>query len=162
MNKQHLLLMLTSYFLNLKKNHQRGFTVIESLTAISILGITFSINLQFLIFLKIQNLKQEIKTGAVALSKEILDDVRYQLKDSTSNLTLGQTQLTDQTSLGYIYDADIYVCSDKPSIDAQNQVTNCPTSIGEVDIRHIVVQVIDKKRNNEKVYTVETAFTKLQ
>jgi prepilin-type N-terminal cleavage/methylation domain-containing protein len=162
MNKQRSLWVLKSYFLNSKKNNQHGFTLLECLVAVLTLGIAFALNLQFLTLLKIGNLKQEIKTGAVALSKGILDDMRYKLSDDIANLTLGKTQVSNQTSFGYIYDADIYVCTGDPSINNQNQVTSCPTANEENDIRYIVVQIIDKKRNNEKVYTVQTSFAKLQ
>ncbi|BAQ64565.1 type II secretion system protein [Geminocystis sp. NIES-3709] len=159
--KNYFIDKLKYYFLTRKKDREKGFSFLESLTAILVLSIAFAVNLQFLVVLKIQNLKQEVQTGAVSVSKEILDDLRYRLSNNLGTVASGKTEITNRSSFGYSYDADVYVCNNEPTIDAQNTVTACPTATGS-NIRYIVVQVLDKKRNNEKVYTVQTIFTTLQ
>ncbi|MGI0480207.1 type IV pilus modification PilV family protein [Geminocystis sp. CENA526] len=161
MMKNYRLKKLKYPVLSKKKNLEGGFSFLESIVAILVLSMAFAFNLQFLVFLKIENLKQEIQTGAVSLSKEILDDIRYRLSNNIGGVTSGKTQILNKNSFGYDYNADIYVCHTEPTLDAQNTVTTCPTTT-DSNIRYIVVQILDKNRNNEKVYTVQTIFTTLQ
>lgn len=173
MNKKYQLIFYKHYLFS-RKNHQKGFSMLEALAAIMILSIAFAVNLQLLMLLKIQSLNQEIKTGAIAVSKEILDDLRYQIKDSVDDLSyidnttskdykLGNTpnSLKDKTSFGYSYDADVYLCTDEPTIDDANKVTSCPTADND-STRYIVVQIFKKDKPNEKIYTVQTALTTVQ
>lgn len=161
MKKNYLTHKLKYYLLNQIKNREKGFSFLENIVAILILSIAFALNLQFLVFLKIQNLKQEIQTGAVSLSKEIMEDLRYQLSNNLGAVTSGKTQILNKNSFGYTYNADIYVCNQEPTLNPQNTVTNCPTSTAS-NVRYIVVQILDKNRNNEKIYTVQNIFTTLQ
>lgn len=170
MNKKSQLIVC-KYYLFSRKNHQKGFSMLEALAAIMVLSIAFAVNLQLLALLKIQSLKQEIKTGAVAVSKEILDDLRYQIKDSVDDLfyidktvkkeyQLGNNpnSLKDKTSFGYDYDADVYLCTGEPTIGDTNKVTSCPTADND-SARYIIVQIFRKDKPNEKIYTVQTALT---
>ena len=149
-----------NWWLRQKIDAEGGFSLTEALVAVIVVTIAFTINLQFLVTLKIKNLEQEIETAAVSLSKEIMDDIRYKLQTNLNNYTQGQSQQTNIYSSGYKFNADVYVCTSEPTI-ASDQTVTC-TSGGTTDIRYIVVQVIDGGRKNEKLYTVESVFTKLQ
>jgi len=157
----YLIKKLKNPVLSQQKTLEEGFSFLECIAAILILSIAFAFNMQFLVFLKIENLKQEIQTGAVSLSKEILDDLRYRLGNNVGGITSGKTQILNKNMFGYDYNADIYVCHTEPTLNAQNTVTACPTATAS-NVRYIVVQILDKNRNNEKVYTVQTIFTALQ
>ena len=161
MNKYNLYSKLKHYLLSDIGGPEGGFSFLESLAAILVLSIAFALNLQFVVLVKIANLKQELQTGAVSVSKEILDDARYKLRENLDAIAAGKTEITDRNSSGYTYNADLYVCKDEPIIDTQNTVTSCPNGT-ESNIRYIVVQILDQKRNNEKLYTVQSIFTNLQ
>ena len=150
---------------------EQGFTLLESLAATIILTIAFTLNLQFILALKVKNLEQELQTAAVSVSKEILEDIRFQLRSdiagydsSPKNLDENEDGGYDLSRDGYDFNADIFLCTNEPSINDIKVVSNCtsPTSSSDEDIRYVVVQIIDRGRKNETLYTVETVFTTLQ
>lgn len=162
---------LLKHWLIKYRNREEGFTFLECLVAIVILSMAFAFNGQMVLMLKIQNLQQEIETAAVSVGKDVLDDLRFQLGKNITNVDVtGNTPdtISDRTSFGHTFDADVYVCTDPPTVETdtnnpnQLKVTDCPSASTDVLIRYIVVQVIDKKRNNEKIYTVQTNFAQLQ
>lgn len=162
---------LLKYLLIKYRNHEEGFTFLECIVAIIILGLAFALNGQLVVLLKMQNLKQEIETAAVTVGKDVLDDLRFQLGKNITNVAVtGNTPntITDRTHFGHTFDAQVYVCTNPPTVETdtdnptQLKVSNCPSGSTNALIRYIVVQVIDKKRNNEKVYTVQTNFAQLQ
>lgn len=147
------------WWLRQKIDSEAGFSLTEALVAIVVLTIAFAINLQFLVALKIKTLENEIETAAISVSKEVMDDIRYKLQTDLNNYPQGQSQQVASSS-GYDFDVDVYVCTSEPTI-AVNQSVSC-SSGGTSDIRYIVVQVIDGARKNEKLYTVESVFTKIR
>lgn len=181
MTKHYFLPQLKYHLVTQKKKQQQGFSFIETMVAMTILSIAFAMNLQFLVLLKIENINQEIKTGAVSLSKEILDGLRYQFRDNFTstlkfrNTTINNTgattfQLTDTEKTdfgGYKYKVTVNICLDKPTIDPTTKsVTSCTTT-GTANNRYMVLQIFSPNINtntntNEQVYVLETTFTTLQ
>jgi prepilin-type N-terminal cleavage/methylation domain-containing protein len=162
---------LLKHWLIKYRNREEGFTFLECIVAIVILSMAFAFNGQMVLMLKLQNLEQEIETAAVSVGKDVLDDLRFQLGKNITNVDVtGNTpdMITDRISFGHTFDADVYVCTDPPTVETdtdnpnQLKVTDCPSASTDALIRYIVVQVIDKKRNNEKIYTVQTNFAQLQ
>ncbi|WP_330205068.1 prepilin-type N-terminal cleavage/methylation domain-containing protein [Cyanobacterium sp. Dongsha4] len=167
---------LLKHWLIKYRNREEGFTFLECLVAIIVLSMAFALNGQMVLMLKMQNLKQEIESAAVAVGKDVLDDLRFQLGKNVTNVTVTgntPTTLADRISFGHTFDANVYVCTDNPTVEdeidpqtgkptGQIKVSNCPSSSTDRLIRYIVVQVIDKKRDNEKIYTVQTNFAQLQ
>ncbi|WP_083879522.1 type IV pilus modification PilV family protein [Geminocystis herdmanii] len=76
MTKPNFSSQLKYYLLTHKKKPPEGFSLVEIMVAMTILSIAFAINLQFLLLLRIQNLEQKVVTGAVSLSREILEGTR--------------------------------------------------------------------------------------
>lgn len=159
---------LHKHWLTKYRNREGGFSFLECIVALLILSTAFAFNGQMVLMLKRQNLKQEIKTVSVSVGKDILEDLRFQLGRNINNVAVtGNTPntLNDLSSFGYTFDADVYVCTNPPTVakDTNNphqlNVSNCPSGSTEDLIRYIVVQV---KRNNEKIYTVQTNFAQLQ
>lgn len=150
-----------------KTESEAGFSLIEALVAIVILGLAFAFNLQFLATLQINNIRQKIETVAVSASKEIMDDVRYNLQNDFTNSSyiIGQNppipirRANQPGSSGYDLDADVYVCLDQPTINNDLSV-DCPTT-GNNTINYVVVQIIYEP-SDEEVYTVQSAFSRLQ
>ncbi len=102
-----------------------------------------------------ENISQKILSGAVALSQESLDDLR---RKKILNVPLGQSTSTKQ-NLGYSYQITQYVCTQKPIIDIDESVT-CSTQVSNQDnLRYVLLKIA---KNGQKIYTVETVFTKLK
>lgn len=167
--KKKLFFLLVKELIKEKKSLEAGFSLIEALVAIITLGIAFGLNLQFLATLQIANIEQKRETAAISASKQLMDEARYLLQSDLDNpfYATKPTTFSDvtqsQTGLSnYELDADVYVCKDVPTIATTNndQTVNCPGS-GSDDIRYVVVQIIYKP-TNEKIYTIQSAFTRLQ
>lgn len=159
---------LLKHWLIKYQNREEGFTFLEVLVAMTILMMALAFNGQMVLMLKMQNLKQEIESAAVAVGKNALDDLRFQLgKNITTIKETGNTpnEVTGVTSFGHSFDTDTYICTASPTIEPdstdpnQLKVSDCPSNAPEAQIRYIVVQV---KKNNEKIYTVQTNFAQLQ
>lgn len=190
MNKYNFILKLKHYLLTIRDTRQQGFSLTECLVAVTMLGIAFGINLQFLALLKIQNLKQEILTGAVTISRNTLDDMRVKMAGNLDTLSVTgdtprklrnvtQSARIDLPKIGlqdyitqkkpednYIYEVSYYICTDIPEIDeATSTVSSCASGADD-NARYVVVQVLDPNRlvNNEKpiLYTAQTIYTTLQ
>lgn len=167
---------LLKHWLIKYQNREEGFTFLEVLVAMIILMMALAFNGQMVLMLKMENLKQERENAAVAVGKDILDDLRFQLATNITNVAItGMTperQKSDSWSdskgkFGDMFEADVYVCTDAPTIDNstdpnQLKVTGCPSSSSDRLIRYLVVQVINKNNNDEKIYTVQTNFAQLQ
>lgn len=121
-----------------------GFTLIEVLVAIVLLGITAAAALPAFRAQARFNTKMEIKTGAIQTAEQTLDELRLEdpedLPTSGSSawesLTVGDRQYELRTS--YCVNAD-YCLSERS--------------------RHVVVTV---KYLDEEIYELETVFTKLR
>lgn len=190
MNKYNFIFKLKHFLLTTRDTRQQGFTLLECLVAVTMLGIAFGINLQFLALLKIQNIKQEILTGAVTISRNTLDDMRVKLAGNLDTLSVTgdtprklrnvtQSARIDLPKIGlqdyitqkkpednYIYEVSYYICTDIPEIDeATSTVSSCASGADD-NARYVVVQVLDPNRlvNNEKpiLYTAQTIYTTLQ
>ncbi|BAQ60595.1 hypothetical protein GM3708_1001 [Geminocystis sp. NIES-3708] len=192
MTKHNFFSQLKYYFFTHKKKSPEGFSFIETIVAMTILSIAFAINLQFLLMLKVQNLEQKITTGAVSLSKEILEGIRYDFRETFDTIPkfrtktinkLGSTifQLTDNEKKdfgGYKYKVVVTICSNEyPAINNNNVISNCGSNAAS-NIRSIIIQVTHPKiikytydkntgqstsTTSEQVYyTAQAAFTRLK
>lgn len=132
-----------------------GSTLTENLAAMSILTVTLGAMFPAFMIEKEQNINQRILTGAVALSKETLDDLRRQ---KILNIPLGQSSSTKEKS-GYSYALTQYVCTEQPTINTDESVSCSTTVLSDSNLRYILVNI---EKNGKKIYTVETVFTKLR
>lgn len=164
---------LLKYWLIKYRKSEEGFTFLECLMAIIVLSLAFALNGQMVLMSKMQNLKQKIESAAVALGRDKLEELRFRLsKDINQVPVTGNTPITDvdYKYFGQTLTPQIYICTNPPTIkedpDNPNQlkVTNCPNSSSNSssNIRYIVVQVLARGRNNEKIYTVQGNFAQLQ
>ena len=60
----------------LPKQIEAGFSLIEATTALVIISVTFGFALPIFISQRVQNINSEIRTGAIAISQQILDAMR--------------------------------------------------------------------------------------
>lgn len=184
MNKPYFHTKLKYYLLTNKKKPPEGFSFIEVIIAMIILSIAFAINLQFLLLLKVENLEAKITTGAVSVSKEIIEGIRYNFRENlnttptfrqTPTLTtpivrttinnMGETtfELSEARKAdfgGHKYKVVVNICSNEPTI-TNNVVDNCQTNAAS-NTRTIVVQVKNPKvissNNNETITDEEHVY----
>lgn len=154
-SKKYLVTQLISLVVGLsRKSTTKGFSLVEAIGALLILTITLSITGPLFLTQSKNNINNDIRTGAVSLSQQVLDDLR--LEDS---LTPGETTQSNIESLGKTYNYKRYICTDKPTVNNDNTVT-CSTVVDESNpIRYILVQI---NYHDKTVYTVETIYTDLQ
>ena len=132
----------------------QGFSLIESLVSLLIFVITFSLAAPLFVAQQKSNINNEIRTGAVSLSQQVLDNLRLE-----KNLTLGKINENNISSLGKEYNYNQFVCTDKPSLNTDNSVS-CDTTVDVSNpMRYILLQI---EYNEETIYTVETIYTNIQ
>ncbi|NJN72785.1 MAG: type II secretion system protein [Limnothrix sp. RL_2_0] len=133
---------------------EQGFSLVEAIGALLILTITFAIAGPLFLTQTKSNIKNEIRTGAVSVSQQILDDLRLE-----NNLTLGETSEDNIESLGKFYNYTQFICTDQPTFNNDSSVT-CPITVDVNNpIRYILLQV---KYYEETIYTVETIYTDIK
>ena len=138
---------------NWKKNRNKGFSLVEAVAGMLIVTITISVSGKLFAQQRQQNISNEIRNGAVALSQNILDEIRLDFETQS----LGQTSRQDK-SLGISYDSTINICTAKPSVNSNGSVI-CSTEDTDKSARYILVQI---NNNGKKVYTIETLYTKVR
>ncbi len=138
-----------------KKNQDLGVGLLENVISLVIVTTILSVMIPIFFAEKEQKLNQKILTGAIALSKENLDDLRRQ---RILNLPLGEST-SQEDNLGYSYDLKQYICTQEPIINEDESVT-CETTVDiERNLRHVLLKI---KKNGKEIYTVQTAFTRLR
>lgn len=138
-----------------KKNQDLGVGLLENVISLLIVTTTLSVMIPIFFAEKEQKINQKILTGAIALSKENLDDLRRQ---RILNLPLGEST-SQEDNLGYSYDLKQYICTQEPIINEDESVT-CETTVDiERNLRHVLLKI---KKNGKEIYTVQTAFTRLR
>lgn len=139
---------------------EQGVTLIETLAALVIFLIILGFMIPIFTNQRLKTIQNEIQTGAVAVSQQILDLLRQSdiatLPNSGATTTLpvgtslpnGSTTTTSIPQMGKTYSASIIYCPDAPTDIYCNS-----------NARRIKVQV---NYNGQTVYTVETVYTRLQ
>jgi prepilin-type N-terminal cleavage/methylation domain-containing protein len=165
MIQQNFSSRLKYYLLTVKNKPPQGFSLIEIMVAMAVLSIAFAVNLQFLLLLKVQNLDQQVKTGAVSITKEILEGsrARWKLGDVTPIPNFRQTPTSvtpivnrplknpgETTFLlsearrkdfgGYKYRVVVNICTNTDVDIIDNAISNCQSNLPS-DNRTVIVQV---------------------
>jgi type II secretory pathway pseudopilin PulG len=139
----------------LKAQRERGLTIVESMVAAVVFGITVTTLSSIFAQQKMVSLESEMKTGAVAVSQQILDELRQtnigNLPSSGTSTTLPSgSPTTSIANMGRTYSAVMYYCE---------KVTNGNADYCNATTRQVRVEV---KSNGRKIYEAETVFTSLQ
>jgi Tfp pilus assembly protein PilV len=129
---------------------QKGLTLIEAIIATLFFGVTVSVVLPGFMNFQTSTLRNEGELGAVAVSQQILDELRRvevtSLPSSGTTTTLPSGASTTKLYLGKEYSAAISYCPRIP--------TDC-----DANTRQIQVQV---SLHGKPIYTVETLFAKFE
>lgn len=136
-----------------------GLSLVEALAALTIFLVVLGFMIPMFANQRLSTINNEIETGAIAVSQQILDRLRQAdigaLPSSGTVTTLpllsGQSvadSITSVTQMGKPYSAAISYCPNTPTDNYCNS-----------NARHIKVQV---SYNAQVIYTVETVYTRFQ
>lgn len=131
-----------------RQSHQ-GFTLFETMVALVVFLIIFGVMMPLFTSRSLSTIKNEVQTGAVAVSQQIFDRLRQTdvatMPSTGSYTTFPSGDSLPSSALGKTYSATITYCA--------------TSSLCSASARHITVQV---SQNGQAIYTVETVYTRLQ
>jgi len=149
-------LTLNSLLLIYPKLYSSGFTLTESLVSMKILSITLTVMFPAFMTFGMENSNKRIMSGAIALSNNVLDNLR---RSRITTVALGNT-VTTQTYSGYSYRVNQYVCVDLSNVNATTPT--CTTTGNASPSRDILIRIEKGSSPYEQVYQVETVFSSLR
>jgi type II secretory pathway pseudopilin PulG len=144
---------------------ETGITLVETIVSLLIFMAVLAGLVPAYMSYQLQSIKNPIRTGAVSVSQQILDEIR-QIRDvntlpndglakTTTAPSPRNTDLTNLTAYGKNYSAQVTYCETTP-VDKSNYCS--------LNARYIDVKVFQKFGNgsvsNEPVYEVSTVYTK--
>ena len=128
--------MIPKFYLKLNslKTHrlERGFSLIETVIALTTLGICLAYAMPLFLYAKINNSKSEIRTGALIVSQRVFDNIRSRkisdlpLTDGFNNDNLVSCQFPNTAGLGRIDTSNGSVVSLKNCVNASPIATANP------------------------------------
>jgi prepilin-type N-terminal cleavage/methylation domain-containing protein len=173
------LLKLQSMQLKLYKNKikgksqslEQGFSLIETMIALTTLGVCLAYAMPLFLYARINNSKSEIRTGALIVSQRVFDNIRSQAITATSppindgighpsagvnpvfqpvdiNAPTTQEQLLTK-AMGRQYQTKVTYCE---GVDADSTVCTAQYRKFKVEVSY----------NGSKVYDLEGTYTKFQ
>jgi prepilin-type N-terminal cleavage/methylation domain-containing protein len=146
-------------------SQQSGFSLLESVIALTTLGVCLAYAMPLFLYAKVNNSKSEIRTGALIVAQRVFDSVRSQpitslpTNDGELSPASGSTPTSnprllpisaDTTAMGREYQATIVYC--------QNNSTTVPRICG-TNYRQFQVQVSYKGKN---VYDLQGTYTQFK
>ncbi len=139
-------------FKKIKNNKvEQGFSLIETMIALTTLGICLAYAMPLFLYAKINNSKSEIRTGALIVSQRIFDDIRSKSISALPTDPLAPTVINVSNSpqlvkaMGRNYDAKVTYCE---------IATDCSSRY-----RKFKVEV---NYNADKVYDLEGTYTEFE
>jgi type II secretory pathway pseudopilin PulG len=78
---------------------EQGFSLVETVIALTTLGVCLAYAMPLFLYAKINNSKSDIRTGALIVSQRVFDNIRSRSISSTPN-TNGKTRDPDPNNLG--------------------------------------------------------------
>lgn len=130
--------------MKIKGSSEQGLTLVETLVSLVIFLIILGFMIPMFANQRLNSLEREIETGAVAVSQQVMDELRQaDISNLPSDPAVPVTRVI--TELGKSYSVTITYC----------QITAFCSS----EARHIRVQV---NHHGQTVYEVETVYTRLQ
>jgi prepilin-type N-terminal cleavage/methylation domain-containing protein len=147
--------------LGMSKKTDGGFSLIETMIALTTLGVCLAYAMPLFLFAKINNSKSEIRTGALIVSQRVFDNIRSQkMKDlpKTDSATVlnpvNMSSITSQEKLmtyamGRQYQTKIIYCED---------LTTNPTVCSD-RYQQFKVEV---SFNGTKVYDLQGTYTQFE
>jgi prepilin-type N-terminal cleavage/methylation domain-containing protein len=82
------------------KKLEQGFSLVETMIALTTLGVCLAYAMPLFLYAKINNSKSEIRTGALIVSQRIFDRIRSNSISNSTTLTDGKVRDQDPNSTG--------------------------------------------------------------
>ena len=157
-----------------KIGSEQGFSLIETVIALTTLGVCLAYAMPLFLYAKINNAKSEIRTGALIVSQRIFDDIRSKPMTSAPKNDGKNNPITGINPKLMPTDSQIATPSTIPVADElitkalgrqyQTKVTYCEDYSTDVDVcgdkyRKFKVEV---NFNGTKVYDLEGTYTELE
>ena len=148
-----------SKFIQQSKSSAQGFSLVETLIALTTLGVCLAYAMPLFLYAKVNNAKSEIRTGALIVSQRVFDDIRSrkisglptdptipEIKNKTTNG--GKDELIVK-AMGRNYQSKVTFCE---------VAADCSTKY-----RKFKVEIFYNGTTNEsKVYDLEGTFTEFE
>jgi type II secretory pathway pseudopilin PulG len=134
---------------------EQGFSLVETVIALTTLGVCLAYALPLFLYAKINNSKSEVRTGALIVSQRVFDDIRSrQIRDLPISPSVPEIK-NETTNSG----ADI------PIITAmgrryESKVTYCQIAT-DCSARYRKFK-LEVSHNGSKVYDLEVNFTEFE
>lgn len=123
------------------QKNQSGFTLLETLVALTVVGIVMSMSVTTLMNNLHSNLRAQVRYEAIQAAQAVLDDLRFTAVDELVGSPESDVTVSERT-----YHVQVSYC----------RIASLCTSD---DSRHITVEVFYK---SELVYETETVFSKFE
>jgi prepilin-type N-terminal cleavage/methylation domain-containing protein len=150
---------------------EKGFSLIETVIALTTLGVCLAYAMPLFLYAKINNSKSEIRTGALIVSQRVFDDIRSK-SFTTLPLTDGKARDPDTSNANPVLQpANINSPTSQEQLltkamgrQYQTKVTYCEdyttdTTVCSDKYRKFKVEV---SYNGNKVYDLEGTYTEFQ
>lgn len=143
--------------LNISKpiQSEQGFSLVETVIALTTLGVCLAYALPLFLYAKINNSKSEVRTGALIVSQRVFDDIRSR--------PIGG--LPTNPSAPEIKNSSTNSGADRPIITAmgreyESKVTYCQVA-ADCSARYRKFK-LEVSRNGSKVYDLEATYTEFE
>jgi prepilin-type N-terminal cleavage/methylation domain-containing protein len=154
-----------------KINHhksEQGFSLIETMIALTTLGICLAYAMPLFLYAKINNAKSEIRTGALIVSQRVFDDIRSKSISTLPTDPLTPVVIRDTAKTlpsTYVIPGGATVINNSALVTAMGRdyiakVTYCEVATDcSSKYRKFKVEV---NRNEDKVYDLEGTYTEFE
>ena len=142
-------------FIQQSKSSEQGFSLIETMIALTTLGVCLAYAMPLFLYAKINNSKSEVRTGALIVSQRVFDDIRSR-RISTLPTDPLVPEIKNSTTHPLIVKA--------MGRDYQSKVTFCEVAADcSTKYRKFKVEIFRNGTTNEsKVYDLEGTFTEFE
>ena len=130
---------------------ESGFSLLEAMVSLLVLLAMMAGILPVFMSWRLSTIQNSIKTGAISISQEILDELRQDPNVSGWDSSGSQTKMPSGESIasieyeGRTFNASLTYCSNSQF---------CSTSTRQI--------TLDVSHNNETIYSIETVYTEFE
>jgi type II secretory pathway pseudopilin PulG len=149
-----------------------GFSLIEATIALTTLGICLAYAMPLFLYSKLNNIKSEVRTGALMASQQIFDDIRglpfQNIPKTATNTSAPQSTIINSNGTIASAATEDTIPKNKYTIMGRNytaKVFYCETAMNdenECNDNYKKFRVEIKDKNNKVVYDMEAGFTNFQ
>jgi prepilin-type N-terminal cleavage/methylation domain-containing protein len=136
---------------------EQGFSLIETVIALTTLGVCLAYALPLFLYAKVNNSKSEVRTGALIVSQRVFDDIRSrQIRDLPTSPSVPEIKNKNTYTNG-VSDETIVTAMGR---DYESKVTYCQVA-ADCSARYRKFK-LEVSRNGSKVYDLEATYTEFE